>query len=155
MTSFNIEIRSTARFRRRSLSLFSLDDTSNTLTNFEDFLKRISAAHMMTPTMKTLICSLAVIVSVALSNAVFAADVKEQQMTGTVVECPFGYLTIENSKKEQIMFNLGELGDQRYQPKVGDRVTVYYDISQRDHLGRPIVHKIEKLGKAEKGSRKH
>ena len=110
---------------------------------------------MMTPTMKTLICSLAVIVSVALSNAVFAADVKKQQMIGTVVECPLGYLTIENGKKEQIMFNLGELGDQRYQPKVGDRVTVYYDISQRDHLGRPIVHKIEKVGKAEKGSRKH
>jgi uncharacterized protein YdbL (DUF1318 family) len=101
----------------------------------------------MTPTMKTLICSLAVVLSVALSSAVLAADVKEQQMAGTVVERSLGYLTIENSKKEQIMFNL-DLGNQRYQPKVGDRVTVYYDISQHDHLGRPIVHKIEK------GSRK-
>lgn len=104
--------------------------------------------------MKTLICSLAVIVSVALSSAVLAADVKEQQMTGTVVESSPGYLTIENGKKELKMFNLGELGDQRYQPKVGDRVTVYYDISQRDHLGRPIVHKVEKAGKDEKGSKK-
>jgi len=97
-------------------------------------------------------CSLAAALSVALGSGTLAADVKGQQMTGTVVECPLGYLTIENSKKEQIMFNLGELGDQRYQPKVGDRVTVYYDISQRDHLGRPIVHKIEK---AEKGSKKN
>ena len=104
--------------------------------------------------MKTLICSFAVVLNVALSSAVLAADVKEQQMTGTVVECPLGYLTIENSKKEQIMFNRGELRDQRYQPKVGDRVTVYYDSSQRDHLGRPIVHKIEKVGKAEGGSKK-
>ena len=86
---------------------------------------------------------------------VLAADVKEQQMTGTVVECPLGYLTFENSKKEPKMFNRGELRDQRYQPKVGDRVTVYYDISQHDHLGRPIVHKIEKVGKAEKGSKKN
>lgn len=104
--------------------------------------------------MKTLMCSLAAILGVALGSAVLAAGVKEQQMTGTVVECPLGYLTIENSKKEQIMFNLGELWDQRYQPKVGDRVTVYYDISQRDHLGRPIVHKIEKVGKTEGGSKK-
>ena len=105
-------------------------------------------------TVKTVICSLAVVLSVALSSAALATDVKEQQMTGTVVECPLGYLTIENSKKEQSMFNRGDLRDQRYQPKVGDRVTVYYDISQRDHLGRPIVHKIEKVGKAEKGSKK-
>jgi hypothetical protein len=105
--------------------------------------------------MKTLMCSLAVVLSVALGSAVLAADVKEQQMTGTVVECPLGYLTIENSKKEQKMFNRGELRDQRYQPKVGDRVTVYYDISQRDHLGRPYVHKIEKVGNAEKGSKKN
>jgi hypothetical protein len=108
----------------------------------------------MTPTMKTLICSLAVIVSVALINTVFAGSAKEQQMTGTVVESNPGYPVIENSKKEQIMFNL-DLRDQRYQPKVGDRVTVYYDSSQRDHLGRPIVHKIEKVGKAEKGSKKN
>ena len=105
--------------------------------------------------MKPLLCSLAAILSVSLSSAVFAARPDDGEITGTVVESNPGYPTIENSKKEQIMFNLGELGDQRYQPKVGDRVTVYYDISQRDHLGRPIVHKIEKVGKAEKGSRKH
>lgn len=99
---------------------------------------------MMTPTMKTLMCTLAGILSVALSSAVFAADAKEQQMTGTTVESSPGYVTIENGKKEQVMFNLGELGDHYYQPKVGDRVTVYYDVSQRDHLGRAIVHKIEK-----------
>ena len=104
--------------------------------------------------MKTLICSLAVVLSVALGSAVLAADVKEQQMTGTVVESNPGYPVIENSKKEQIMFNL-DLRDVRYQPKVGDRVAVYYDSSQRDHLGRPIVHKIEKVGKAEKGSKKN
>ena len=55
----------------------------------------------------------------ALSSAALATDVKEQQMTGTVVECPLGYLTIENSKKEQSMFNRGELRDQRYQAFLG------------------------------------
>lgn len=103
--------------------------------------------------MKILMCSLAVIVSVALSSAVLAADVKEQQMTGTVVEYHPGFLTIENSKKEQFTFHT-ELGDQRYEPKVSDRVTVYYG-SQYDHAGRPLVGKVEKVGKPAKGARKN
>ena len=112
--------------------------------------------------MKTLICSLATILAIALSSTVFAAEhdvfehhlKHEKPITGTVVEFGDMLLTIEDSKKEQLTFNVRYF-DQRYQPKVGDRVMVYYDISQRDHLGRPIVHKIEKVGKAEKGSKKN
>jgi hypothetical protein len=66
---------------------------------------------------------------VALSSAVFAARPDDGEITGTVVESNPGYPTIENSKKEQIMFNL-DLREQRYQPKAGDRVTVHY------HTGR-------------------
>jgi hypothetical protein len=67
--------------------------------------------------MKTLMCSLAAVLSVALGSAVFAASAKEQQMSGTVVEYHPGFLTIEGSKKERFDFRT-ELGDQRYEPKV-------------------------------------
>ena len=62
-------------------------------------------------------CSLAAVVSVALSCAAFATSAEEQQMSGTVVEYHPGFLTIENSKKERVEFH-AELGDQRYRPKV-------------------------------------
>jgi hypothetical protein len=40
-------------------------------------------------------------------------------------------------------------------PKVGEKVTVYYDISRRDHRGVWFAMKIEKAGKSEKGSKKN
>ena len=81
-------------------------------------------------TMKILACSLIGVVSFASASAVFAADLEEGQITGTVVEFGDMLLTIEDSKKEQLTFNRGELRDQRYQPKVGDKVTMHY------HTGR-------------------
>jgi hypothetical protein len=96
-------------------------------------------------------CSLAVLVlSVALSSTLFPASAEDQQMTGTVVERSPCCLSIENSKKEQITFHM-EAG----KPKVGEKVTVYYDPSQHDHAGRPFVQKVEKAGNARKGSTKN
>jgi hypothetical protein len=40
-------------------------------------------------------------------------------------------------------------------PKIGERVTVYYDPSQADHHGFWFAMKIEKVGKAEGGSKEN
>jgi len=72
-------------------------------------------------------------------------------MSGTVVESQPGFLTIENSKKERVEFH-AELGEQRYTPKVGDKVTVYYEMNSR---GWWFTYKVEKTGKAGKGSKKN
>ena len=39
-------------------------------------------------------------------------------------------------------------------PKVGEKVTVDYDPSQRDHRGVWFAMNVEKAGKTEKGSKK-
>jgi hypothetical protein len=96
--------------------------------------------------MKTLMCSLAVIASVAVNSTVFAGSAKEQQVSGTVVEYSDYILVIEDSKKEQFTFN-AKLGNQRYEPKVGDNVTVHY------YTGRHGAVLIDKVDKIEKGSR--
>jgi hypothetical protein len=101
--------------------------------------------------MKTLMCSLAAVLSVALGSGTLAVAEEEQQMSGTVVEYHPGFLTIENSKKERVEFH-AELGDQRYRPKVGDKVTVHYEINSR---GWWFTYKVDKAGKAEKGSKEH
>ena len=103
--------------------------------------------------MKVLICSLAVIVSVALSSAVFAGSEKYLQTTGTVVKpdpgmAP-GVIVIETAAKKYVTFHM-EAGA----PKVGEKVTVYYDPSRADHHGFWFAMKIEKVGKAGKGSKK-
>jgi hypothetical protein len=106
--------------------------------------------------MKIRMCSFAAMVSMALSNAVFAAehDVLEHHLrhekpiTGTVVEFGDMLLTIQDSKKERLTFNVRYF-DQPYQPKAGDKVMVHY------YLGRHgvwITDKVEKLGNPEKGS---
>ena len=103
----------------------------------------------MTPTMKTLMCSLAAIVSVILSSAVLAGSAKEQQVSGTVVECDEIVLVIKDSKKEQLTFNPKFLGNQRYQPKVGDQVTVHWEIGRH---GAWWAYKVDKI---DKGSKNH
>lgn len=75
-------------------------------------------------------------------------------MTGTVVEGEFppdapgsGSLTIiETATKHRVEFNL-ELGSHGYKPKVGEKVTVHYDITPR---GKWIARQIEKAGKGSK-----
>jgi hypothetical protein len=99
--------------------------------------------------MKTLMCSLA-IVSVALSSAVFAASKKYLHMTGTVVKSEvIGVIAIETAPKKYVSFH-----SEGAALKVGEKVTVYYDPSQADHHGFWFAMKIEKGGKAGKGSKK-
>jgi hypothetical protein len=105
------------------------------------------------PPMKTLACSLIAIVSVALSSALFAASEQDHQITGTIVKI--------NSGATGIVIDDGETDggayvwffrDTKYgtKPKIGERVTVHYEIWGR----KMYVTKIEKAGKAEKGSKK-
>ena len=101
--------------------------------------------------MKTLMCSLAVIVSVALSSAVFAGSEKYLHMTGTVVESAGqpGVIGLETAPGKYFSFHAEGAA-----LKVGEKVTVYYDPSKADHHGFWFAMKIEKVGKAGKGSKK-
>lgn len=94
---------------------------------------------------------MAAIVNVVLSTGVFAGSAKEQQVRGTVVECDEFVLVIEDSKKEKLTFNPKYLGNQRYQPKVSDRVTVHWEIGRG---GAWWAYKVEKAGNADGGSTK-
>ena len=98
--------------------------------------------------MKTLACNLTAVISIALASVGFGAG-GEQQATGTVISSDIQSFVLETATKEQIVFHM-EAG----RPKVGDKVTVYYNASQQDHAGRPFAMKIEKAGKTEKGSKK-
>lgn len=101
--------------------------------------------------MKILMCSLAAVVIVLLSTGMFAGSAKEQQVSGTVVECDQFVLVIENSKKEQLTFNPKYLGNQRYQPKVDDKVTVHWEIGRH---GAWWAYKVEKVDNADQDSKK-
>lgn len=96
-------------------------------------------------TMKTLMCSLAAVLSVALSNAVFAGSAKEGQVSGTVVQCEGHTLTIEDSKKKEHTFRNGlEVGNY---PKEGDKVTVHWEIGLHNV---PWAYKVDKIERSSK-----
>jgi hypothetical protein len=103
--------------------------------------------------MKIVACSLMAAVSLGLNSPIFAAGEQDHQITGTIVKI--------NSGATGIVIDDGEtdggayvwfMRDTKYgtKPKVGDRVTVHYEIGGR----KMYVAKIEKVGKAEKGSKK-
>jgi hypothetical protein len=102
-------------------------------------------------TMRTLVCSLAAVLSVALGSAVFAASAEDLQITGTVVEYhPMmpASLVIETADKKRWEFFI----DSDFKPKVGEKGTLHYYVTGR---GKHIAYKLEKAGKAEKGSKKN
>jgi hypothetical protein len=101
--------------------------------------------------MKALAYSLVTVTSLALSSAVFAASEKYDQMSGTVVEADVRSFVIETADKQSQAFHMEQAG----KPKVGEKVTVYYHISQHDHWGTPFAMKVEKAGKSGKGSKKN
>jgi hypothetical protein len=99
--------------------------------------------------MKILACNLIAIVSVALSSAVFAANLEEGQVTGTIVEVhPPALIVIETAKKQRLEFST-ECG-LTSKVKVGDKGTLHYYFTGR----KSIACTFEKAGKAEKGSKK-
>ena len=100
--------------------------------------------------MKRLVCTLAVVASVALSSAIFAAvDEVHNIVTGTVVSVNVGYMEIDSHDGGT---NLGVFVDSwgSYKPKVGDNVRVHIRAGGR----RVYADKIEKVGKAGGSSKK-
>lgn len=100
--------------------------------------------------MKRLVCTLAVVASVALSSAIFAAvDDVHNLVTGTVVSVNVGYMEIDTHDGGT---NFGVFVDSwgSYKPKVGDNVRVHIRAGGR----RVYADKIEKVGKAEGGAKK-
>src|SRR5205823_6608939 len=89
---------------------------------------------------KILAWGLAAIMSFGLSGVALGAS-DDLKMTGTVVEVNFPTMTIETVKKERVDFSM----EGGIKPKVGDEVTVIYQINRR---GKWIAYKLEKAGKA-------
>jgi len=97
--------------------------------------------------MKILACSLIAIVSVALSSALFAANLEEGQITGTVVDAEA--ITIDTAKGERWYFKPDPALSVKL--KVGERVTVHYYVTQR---GNVYAKKIEKASMPSKARKK-
>lgn len=95
--------------------------------------------------MKKLARSLIAIVSLALGSGAFAAD-EDLRMTGTVVEVNVPIMTIETAKKERVDFSM----EGGIKPKVGEEVTVIYQINGR---GKWIAYKLEKAPRTKKSSK--
>jgi hypothetical protein len=92
--------------------------------------------------MKRLICSLAAVVSLALSSRTPAAAEDENVVTGTVVQAYEGYIEIDEGKHDgRSTFGVFTYGI-AYKPRVGERVRVHI----RPGGGRVYADKIEKLG---------
>ena len=105
--------------------------------------------------MKTLMCSLAAILSVALSSSVFAAS-DDGVITGTVVSVTKeGNFAIDEGKHDGSgNFELIPAGDCPT-PKLGEKVRVHYYHCGSGRKGfHHCADKLEKLGKAEEGSKK-
>jgi hypothetical protein len=88
-------------------------------------------------------CSVLVIVGVALSNTILAGSGKEEQISGTVVFYNPHVLTIEDSKKKEHTFRVGWPTGPHYTPKEGDKVTVHWAIGLHNVPWASEVEKIE------------
>jgi hypothetical protein len=95
--------------------------------------------------MKITLCSLAAAVCLALSSAAFAAEAKDYQVTGPVLEVNSSMIAVQKGKDRWELMrdsNTKATAD----PKVGDKVTVHYTMTATN---------IEvKAGKADKAAKK-
>ena len=95
--------------------------------------------------MKITLCSLAAAVTLAFSTAAFAAEAKDYQVTGPVLEVNSSMIAVQKGKDR---WELGRDSNTKAtaDPKVGDKVTVHYTMTATN---------IEvKAAKAEKASAK-
>ena len=101
--------------------------------------------------MKRLICSLAALFSFAFGNAIVAGvDEVHHIVTGTVVSVSVTwYIDIDTHDGGTFGAFVDRQGS--YKPKVGDNVKLHYYADGRHN----VADKIEKVGKAEKGSKKN
>lgn len=95
--------------------------------------------------MKITLCSLAAAICLAFSSAAFAAEAKDYQVTGPVLEVNSSMIAVQKGKDRWELMrdsNTKATAD----PKVGDKVTVHYTMTATN---------IEvKAGKAEKAAKK-
>lgn len=95
--------------------------------------------------MKITLCSLAAAVTFALGSAAFAAEAKDYQVTGPVLEVNSSMIAVQKGKDR---WELGRDSNTKAsaEPKVGDKVTIHYSMTATN---------IEvKAGKEEKGAKK-
>src|SRR6185436_891733 len=95
--------------------------------------------------MKNILLSLVMAVSLALSGAAFAADAKDYQVTGPVLEKTDSMIAVQKGKDRwEIQLSSSTTG--AADVKVGDKVTIHYTMSATS---------VEaKAAKAEKGAKK-
>jgi hypothetical protein len=98
--------------------------------------------------MKITLCSVAAAVTIAFSGAAFAAEAKDYQVTGPVLEVTSSMIAVQKGKDRWELArdsNTKATAD----PKVGDKVTVHYSMTATN-----IEVKAGKAEKADKGAKK-
>jgi hypothetical protein len=98
--------------------------------------------------MKITLCSLAAAVTFAFSSAALAADAKDYQVTGPVLEVNSSMIAVQKGKDRWELArdaNTKTTAD----PKVGDKVTIHYTMTATN-----IEVKAGKAEKADKGAKK-
>jgi hypothetical protein len=93
--------------------------------------------------MKITLCSLAAAVTLAFSGAAFAADAKDYQVTGPVLEVNDSMIAVQKGKdrwelkKDSSTKSSGDV-------KVGDKVTVHYAMTATNIEAKAAAKKEEK-----------
>jgi hypothetical protein len=93
--------------------------------------------------MKITLCSLAAAVTLAFSGAAFAADAKDYQVTGPVLEVNDSMIAVQKGKdrwelkKDSSTKSSGDV-------KVGDKVTVHYTMTATNIEAKAAAKKEEK-----------
>jgi hypothetical protein len=78
---------------------------------------------------------LAVAIVTFLSLRLLAADAKDYQVTGPVLEVNASYIVVQKGdQKWQIAVDSSTKGDQ---PKVGDKVTIHYTMTATEIVTKP------------------
>jgi opacity protein-like surface antigen len=98
--------------------------------------------------MKTTLLSLLAVLALALGSAASAADAKDYQVTGPVLEKTDTMIAVKKGNDRwEIMISAGTTG--AAEAKVGDKVTIHYTMSATS-----VEAKAAKPAKAEKGAKK-
>jgi hypothetical protein len=92
--------------------------------------------------MKITLCSLAAAVSLALSSAAFAADAKDYQVTGPVLEVNDSMIAVQKGKDRWELKK--DSSTKSADVKVGDKVTVHYTMTATNIEAKAAAKKEEK-----------
>ena len=92
--------------------------------------------------MKITLCSLAAAVSLALSGAALAADAKDYQVTGPVLEVNDSMIAVQKGKDRWELKK--DTSTKSADVKVGDKVTVHYTMTATNIEAKAAAKKEEK-----------